>query len=148
MARNLSRAMSQLRGLAGRLNLPEVVTERAALMYRRALNKGLVRGRPINGMVAASTYAACRLTDVPRSLSEIAKASGMSRKLLAHYYRALVRSLDVTMAIEDPLKRVSKISSRAGADSPTEILAGKILREAIRLRVNVERTPTGLQQQP
>ncbi|HXL50311.1 MAG TPA: TFIIB-type zinc ribbon-containing protein, partial [Candidatus Limnocylindrales bacterium] len=101
MARNLSRAMSQLRGLSGRLNLPEVVTERAALMYRRALNKGLVRGRPINGMVAASTYAACRLTDVPRSLSEIAKASGMSRKLLAHYYRALVRSLDVTMAIED-----------------------------------------------
>src|SRR5437899_6132075 len=105
-ARNLSRAMSQLRGLAGRLNLPEVVTERAALMYRRALNKGLVRGRPINGMVAASTYAACRLTDVPRSLSEIAKASGMSRKLLAHYYRALVRSLDVTMAIEDPFKPV------------------------------------------
>src|SRR5215472_11031091 len=46
MARNLSRAMSQLRGLSGRLNLPEVVTERAALMYRRALNKGLVRGRP------------------------------------------------------------------------------------------------------
>jgi len=35
--------MSQLRGLAGRLNLPEVVTERAALMYRRALNKGLVK---------------------------------------------------------------------------------------------------------
>ena len=93
-------------------------------MYRRALTKGLVRGRPINGMVAASTYAACRLTDVPRSLSEIAKASGMSRKLLAHYYRALVRSLDVTMAIEDPLKRVSKISSRAGADSQTEMLAG------------------------
>jgi len=143
-ARNLSRAMSQLRGLAGRLNLPEVVTERAALMYRRALNKGLVRGRPINGMVAASTYAACRLTDVPRSLSEIAKASGMSRKLLAHYYRALVRSLDVTMAIEDPLKRVSKIASRAGADSPTEMLAGKILREAIRLRVNVGKDPDGL----
>ena len=135
---------TQLRGLAGRLNLPEVVTERAALMYRRALNKGLVRGRPINGMVAASTYAACRLTDVPRSLSEIAKASGMSRKLLAHYYRALVRSLDVTMAIEDPLKRVSKISSRAGADSQTEMLAGKILREAIRLRVNVGKDPDGL----
>src|SRR3990172_10441006 len=93
MARNLSRAMSQLTGLAGRLNLPEVVTERAALMYRRALTKGLVRGRPINGMVAASTYAACRLTDIPRSLSEISKASGMSRKLLAHYYRHLVRSL-------------------------------------------------------
>lgn len=144
MARNLSRAMSQLRGLSGRLNLPEVVTERAALMYRRALNKGLVRGRPINGMVAASTYAACRLTDVPRSLSEIAKASGMSRKLLAHYYRALVRSLDVTMAIEDPLKRVSKIASRAGADSQTEMLAGKILREAIRLRVNVGKDPDGL----
>src|SRR2546430_7985378 len=68
----------------------------------------------------------------------------MSRNLLAHYYRALVRSLDVTMAIEDPLKRVSKIASRAGADSQTEMLAGKILREAIRLRVNVGKDPDGL----
>src|SRR5437867_13174191 len=110
MARNVSRAMRQLRGLSGRLNLPAVVTERAALMYRTALNKGLVRGRPINGMVAASTYAACRLTDVPRSLSEIAKASGMSRKPLAHYNRALVRSLAVSMAIEDPLNGVPKIA--------------------------------------
>src|SRR5947199_8441741 len=108
-------------------------------MYRRALNKGLVRGRPINGMVAASTYAACRLTDVPRALSEIAKASGMSRTLLAHYYRALVRSLDVTMAIEDPLRRVSKIDLRAGADSQTELQAGTILGEVIRLRVAEQR---------
>src|SRR5437870_8493771 len=48
------------------------------------------------------------------------------------------------MAIEDPLKRVSKIASRAGADSQTEMLAGKILREAIRLRVNVGKDPDGL----
>src|SRR3989304_7917463 len=40
IARHLSRALSQLRGLAGRLSLPEVVTEGAALMYRRALPKG------------------------------------------------------------------------------------------------------------
>src|SRR5207245_8232904 len=122
---------------------PEVGSDRLPLLDSRALKQALVRGRPRNAMGAASTYAACRLTEVPRSLSEIAKASGMSRKLLAHYYRALVRSLDVTMAIEDPLKRVSKIASRAGADSQTEMLAGKILREAIRLRVNVGKDPDG-----
>src|SRR5207244_12547595 len=59
MARNLSRAMSQLRGLSGRLNLPEVVTERAALMYRRSLNKDLERGRQIIGMVSESIYEEC-----------------------------------------------------------------------------------------
>src|SRR3989442_12721820 len=48
------------------------------------------------------------------------------------------------MAIEDPIKRVSKIDSRAGADSQTEMLAGKILREAIRLRVKVGKDPDGL----
>src|SRR5436309_16097249 len=68
----------------------------------------------------------------------------MSRKLLAHYYRALVQSLDVTMAIEAPLKRVSKIASRGGADSQAEMLAGEILREAIRLRVNVGKDRDGL----
>src|SRR5438094_9679854 len=78
------------------------------------------------------------------SPSEFAEASGMSRKLLTHYYSALGRSLDVTMSIENPLKRVSKIASRAGADSQTEMLAGKILREAIRLRVNVGKDPDGL----
>src|SRR2546428_13607598 len=46
--------------------------------------------------------------------------------------------------MEAPLKRVSKIASRAGADSQTEMLAGKILREAIRLRVNVGKDPDGL----
>src|SRR5438094_9729323 len=95
-------------------------------------------------MVAAATDAGCRLTDAPRSLSEIAKASGMSRKLLAHYYRALVRSLDVTMAIEDLLKRVSKIASPAGADSQTEMLSGKILRVGIRVRVNGGKETDGL----
>src|SRR3989441_4549833 len=99
-------------------------------------------------MVAASIYAACRLTDVPRSLSEIAKAAGMSRKLLAHYYRALVRSLDVTMAIEDPLKRVSKIPSPAGADSPTEMLAGKTLPEATTPPANPGKHPHRLAPPP
>ena len=57
----------------------------------------------------------------------------------------LYSSLDRdTLWDRPPLKRVSKISSRAGADSPTEILAGKILREAIRLRVNVGKDPDGL----
>src|SRR5437879_9898109 len=68
----------------------------------------------------------------------------MNLKLLFNYNISFVLSLDVTMAIEYPLKRVSKIASRAGADSATEMLAGKILREAIRLRVNVGKDPDGL----
>src|SRR2546428_10610954 len=48
------------------------------------------------------------------------------------------------MATEDPLKRVAKIVYRPGADSASEMLAGKILREAIRLRVNVGKDPDGL----
>jgi transcription initiation factor TFIIB len=47
----------------------------AALTYRKALEKGLVRGRSILAIAAASLYAACRFTQTPRTLKETAEAS-------------------------------------------------------------------------
>jgi transcription initiation factor TFIIB len=70
--RNLAQAMAELDRLSDKSYIPAPVKEKAAVIYRKALDKGLVRGRSIAAIIAASLYAACRTTGTPRTLREIA----------------------------------------------------------------------------
>ena len=58
--RNLATAMTELNRLSGAMYLPDNIKESAAMIYRKAVKKNLIRGRSIDGVVAASLYAACR----------------------------------------------------------------------------------------
>ena len=50
--RNLAQAMAELDRLSDKLNLPFSIKEHSAVMYRKALDKGLVRGRSIAAIAA------------------------------------------------------------------------------------------------
>jgi transcription initiation factor TFIIB len=89
------------------------VKEEAALIYRKSLSKGLVRGRSIVSMIAASVYAACRFTEIPRKIMEIVKASSQDRKDVTRCYRLILRELNLRMPIDGPMKHISKIASTA-----------------------------------
>ena len=78
--RNLAFALSELDRMASALGLPRNVRETAAVVYRDAVDKNLIRGRSIEGVAAAALYAACRQCSVPRTLDEIAEVSRVSRK--------------------------------------------------------------------
>src|SRR2546428_10929972 len=66
--RNLAFALSELDRMASGMGLPRNVREAAAMVYRKAGNKNLIRGRSIEGVVAAALYAACRHGNVPGTL--------------------------------------------------------------------------------
>ena len=66
--RNLAQAMSELDRLSGTACISPQIKEKAAVIYRKALDKGLVRGRSINAIAAASLYVACRTSSTSRSL--------------------------------------------------------------------------------
>ena len=63
--RNLAFALSELDRMASALGLPRNVRETAAVVYRDAVDKNLIRGRSIEGVAAAALYAACRQCSVP-----------------------------------------------------------------------------------
>ena len=69
--RNLRQAFIQLDKLKDKLTLSNAVVEKAAYIYRKALSKSLVRGRSIEGVLAASVYAACRDVETPRTLDDV-----------------------------------------------------------------------------
>ncbi|MCD6243341.1 transcription initiation factor IIB [Candidatus Bathyarchaeota archaeon] len=142
--RNLAQAMAELDRLSDKVHIPSAVKERAAVIYRKALDKGLVRGRSIAAIAAAALYAACRATKTPRTLREIAEASLVDKKDVARCYRLLLRELEVQMPIADPLVYVSKIAEKTGISGKTQGLAIEILREAKKRGAAAGKDPMGL----
>ena len=142
--RNLAQAMSELDRLTDRLNVPRVVKERAAVTYRKALRNGLVRGRSISSIVAASLYTAFRATLTPRTLEEIAAHSPIDKKEISRCYRILLEKLELRMPVPKAQYRVPKIASKVELGEHTQQKAIEILGEADRLRISAGKDPMGL----
>ena len=141
---NLIKAMSDLNSIAGKLHIPSIVQERAALIYRKALKKGVVRGRSISSMVAASIYAACRLTQTTRTLEEVERYSSIGKKDIARCYRFLLKELNLRTPVPKAQLRVPKIASGVELSESTQRKAIEILKEAERLRITGGKAPMGM----
>jgi transcription initiation factor TFIIB len=142
--RNLAQAMSELERLSSKVNISPPIREKAAVVYRKALDKGLVRGRSINAIAAAALYAACRKSGSPKALREIAEASLVDKKDVARCYRMLLQELDFHMPISDPLTYVSKIAEKNGITGKTQGAAIAILRTAKQQRFSAGKDPMGM----
>jgi transcription initiation factor TFIIB len=142
--RNLSKALSELTRISDKLHIPKEIEEEAALIYRKALEKGLVRGRSIKSIAAAALYAACRFTRTPRSLKKVVEAGGRGRKEVARCYRLIQRSLDLKMPIDRPTRYVSKIASKTGLSQKAQNLAIEFIQDAQKKNVVAGKGPAGM----
>jgi len=142
--RNLAQAMTEIERLSSKISVSPPIKEKAAVAYRKALDKGLVRGRSINSIAAAALYVACRKSGSPRTLNEIAKASLVDKKDVSRCYRLLLQELDFHIPLADPLTYVSKIAEKTGISGKTQGTAIAILREARQKRFSSGKDPMGL----
>lgn len=144
MDRNLAQAMAELDRLSDKLHIPPSIKEKAAVIYRKALDRGLVRGRSINAITAASLYAACRMTQTPRTLREISDQSPIEKKDIARCYRLMLRELKIQMPKPDAQLRVPKIAAMVGVGEKTQQTAVDLLRRATELKTTAGKDPMGL----
>jgi len=142
--RNLAQAMAELDRLCDKLHIPANIKERGAIIYRKALDTGLVRGRSISAIAAAALYAACRITQTPRSLREIAHQSPIEKKDIARCYRLMLKDLNIQMPKPDAQLRVPKIAAKVGIGERTQQAAIEILRHAEKIRTTAGKDPMGL----
>jgi transcription initiation factor TFIIB len=143
-SRNLSQAMNELQLLSDKLHISSSIQEMAAVIYRKALDKDLVRGRNIAGIVAGSLYVACRLTKTPRTLKEFAEISLRDQKEIAKAYRLITHTLKMKMPIDNPIDYLTKIAEKAGVSCDVEGLAIRIIRDAKNKHVTMGKDPSGL----
>lgn len=140
--RNLASAMSELDRLAGQLDLPQRVRQSGALLYRRALEKNLIRGRSIEAIVAACVYAACRLTSFPRTLADVGRYTRVGRKELGRSYRLIVRRLGIQMPVTQPEDFVSRYTNALNLSQRTHARALDILMQARNKGITSGKDPT------
>ncbi len=125
--RNLRVALQEFDKVQSKLSLSDPVIERASLFYRKAIERNLIRGRTVKSIAAACLYASCRDLECSRTLNEIAKQFVIQRKELARAYRILFRELGFTVSIVDPIKSISKITSKLRMSEKTVRKAIQIL---------------------
>lgn len=142
--RNITQAATELERIADQLGLPRSVKEHAATIYRQAVEKGVVRGRAVESVVAAALYAACRIFKIPRTLDEISQYTKTSKKEVARCYRLLVRELDIKIPIADPADFVSRIAAALGLSGNVIKKAIAIIQEAKTKGLTAGKDPVGL----
>ena len=142
--RNLSFALSELQRIVSFLNLPKSVHERIGRYYADAVEKGLVRGRSIESVIAALTYAVARELGTPRTLDEIAEASGVDKREIGRTYRYIARELGIRILPADPIAFVPRFCSMLGLSDKVQAKAIQILKKAKKKDVISGKGPTGV----
>jgi len=142
--RNLSFALSELQRLISFLGLPKSVHEEVAKKYEQAVDRGLVRGRSMESVIASLLYAVTREMGTPRTLEEIAEASGVERREIGRTYRYIARELRVRILPAPPQDYVPRFASMLGLSDKVQAKAIQFLRVAKKNEVTSGKGPTGV----
>ncbi|MHA1272468.1 MAG: transcription initiation factor IIB [Promethearchaeota archaeon] len=142
--RNLTFALSELDRMASNLDLQKNLRECSAKIYRDAVDKHLIRGRSIEGVAAASLYAACRLYKVPRTLNEIAEIARVDKKEIGRAFRFISKELNLNLNPTKALDYLPRFISELGLSQECQKIAKRIIRMAESRGLTSGRGPTGV----
>ena len=142
--RNLKLALAELKRVSSYLKLPQSVEEEAARIYTLAVQRGLVRGRSMESVVAGALYAACRRHEVPRTLDELSEASNIEKKEIGRTYRFVTRELGITILPSNPADYIPRFASSLRLVPETQSKAVEILDMAQKAELTSGRGPTGI----
>jgi len=142
--RNLKLALAELKRVSSYLKLPKSVEEESARIYTLAVQRGLVRGRSMESVVAGALYAACRRHEVPRTLDELSEASGIEKKEIGRTYRFITRELGITVLPSNPSDYIARFASSLTLSAETQSKAVEILEHAQKAELTSGRGPTGI----
>ena len=140
-AASLAGAMAQLSSLRGKLAVPRAASENAARIYRKAVGKGLSRGRTTSSLVAASLYAACRELGIPRTLDDVAGAGNVERRVLSRDLRTIIRHLELDLGQYDASLFAVRMANNLGLREKTKRDAVGILARADEAHISAGKNP-------
>lgn len=144
--RNLAVALSDLARIISRMGLPKTVHFEAANIYRKAVDEQLIRGRSIEGVVAASLYASCRLCGVPRTLDEIAQGTRTGRKEIARNWTTLRKRIPQLKRIRNPSPELflERFGNQLGLTIQTTQRAKNLLKVCFEGGIDQGKNPVGI----
>lgn len=142
--KSFQKAFTLLDGIRTKLALPESVVEQTAYLFRKISGKKILTGRSTTVILCATTYIACRLTNTPRTIHDIANAGNVKIKHLQRVYRFLVRELDIHPEVYSPSEFVARLARASSVSEKTQRLAVKMLGVAQKNGITTSKNPMSM----
>lgn len=139
--RNLRMALRELHRLTSQLSVGETVARTASVIYRNALKENLIRGRSIDGMIAASLYLACRKEGIPLTIKELLSYTDKPQKELSRYIRILIDYFKLRSTVIKPEVYVLRLSNLLGMSMPTTQLGITYIQQASKAGILIGKHP-------
>ncbi len=130
--RNLSFALPELDRMCNFLNIPRSQKEECAKIYRKCVNKKIVRGRSIESVIAALIFLVSKQHQMPKSLTELERISGRKEKEIGRTYKVICRGLGIKILPTSPTDFVPRFASKLGLSGRSEQKAVKIIKKAVK----------------
>jgi transcription initiation factor TFIIB len=142
--RNLMRAFGELGRQRDKLGLSDPMIDKTAYIYRKALGKGLVKGRSSSAILAAAIYIACREMGAARSLDDISEITDVRRKVISRSIMILIQRLEIIMPLIDPIKCIAKIANKANLSEKTKRMAIDVMKDLANTQLPAGKRPMSL----
>jgi len=118
--RNQAYALSEIRRIAGALDLADSLRDQAAQLLKTAQGQNLIQGRSLEGFAGACLYAACRINGLPRTREDIDAYSRCTPSQLENGYEALQRDLGIGAAPIDAKAYIPRFASELDVSDSVE----------------------------
>jgi len=142
--RNLRMALTEIKRISSNLNLPNSTEEEASRIYTLAVQKGLVRGRSMEQVVAGTIYITCKRNDSPRTLEEISEVTGLDKKEVAKNSRFVARQLNIKVLPVSPITYIARFASELHISPATQTKAVKLIEKAQKVGLTSGKSPKGI----
>lgn len=142
--RNLQIALSEIQRLVSVLSLSKTIEEEASRLYTMAAQKGIVKGRSTETIVAAVIYIVCRNFEIPKTLDDLETATNIDKKEIGRNYRYVVREMNLKVTQSDPINYISRYISNLELSQKTHTTAIKLLEKAQKQEITSGKNPLGL----
>lgn len=137
-------SLKEIRALTTALELTDRTCDEAALLFRRAAEEGLLQGRSVEAVTAASVYIAARRTEEPVTFQWIADISPVDKSDITGSYRKLLSEFGLEMRVPVPVEFVDRIGSEVTLSLSVRNRAREMLNEVRAEDKHVGQSPPGM----
>jgi len=142
--RNQVYALTEIQRLVSEESLPTQVRDHACSLFKSAQRENLLRGRSLEGFAAACLYAACRLTELSRTIEETVMAAKADREEFQAAYDALNRDLGLPVGPTSPAEYLPRYAAELDLPTAVEGRARELVARTREEGIANGRNPSGV----
>lgn len=137
-------AFVDIKRLAGTLDLSPTVRKQACVLFQKAQDEGLLKGRTREWFSAACIYAVCRCSDHVRTVDEISRYATCEKSEITLAYSQLKSELGFGAPVMSPEEYIPYLASEVDAGFEVRIRAEAIAAQVHESGADAGRSPSGM----